>query len=324
MPGHLNQLRQAYQQYAAAQAYTTEADGLFDPVSYILSLTGKQLRPILVLLAAEIFSDETDQALPAAHAVELFHNFSLMHDDIMDNAPLRRGKATVHEKWNLNTAILSGDAMLVLSYQYLAQTGHPELPKLFELFSRTAMGVCEGQQLDMNFEQESNVSLERYIHMIQLKTAVLLAAALEIGAIIGGAGLRDAEYLYEFGLKLGTSFQLHDDYLDTYGDPEKFGKKVGGDIAQNKKTYLYIKALENASPALKAELLQWYGSTDNESAKIARVSSIFKETGADQALLQHADLLYQEALAALDAVQVDPSRKAHIKQFASWLMSRDV
>src|ERR1700759_413091 len=230
---------------------------LYEPISYILSLGGKRMRPALLLMACDLFGGDVDAAIPPALAIEVFHNFTLMHDDIMDNAPIRRGHATVHTKWNQNVGILSGDVMLVQGYKLMMQVPDHLLRPILDIFNVTAIGVCEGQQLDMEFEELTNVSIDEYLNMIKLKTAVVLGGALKIGALIGGADTKDADLLSDFGVNLGIAFQLQDDILDVYGDPEKFGKQVGGDIISNKKTYLLLKSLELANKQQSSELHNW-------------------------------------------------------------------
>ncbi len=230
---------------------------LYEPISYILSLGGKRMRPALLLMACDLFGGDIEAAISPALAIEVFHNFTLMHDDIMDNAPLRRGSVTVHERWNNNVGILSGDVMLVQGYKLMMQVEDRLLRPILDIFNTTAVGVCEGQQLDMEFEERNDVGIDEYINMIRLKTAVVLGGALKIGALIGGADSKDADLLSSFGEHLGIAFQLQDDILDVYGDPEKFGKQVGGDIISNKKTFLLIKALESADAQQKKELAGW-------------------------------------------------------------------
>src|SRR5690554_7377725 len=253
-------------------------DELYQPIRYILSLGGKQIRPILTLFAAEIFGSGPQKAIYAATAIELFHNFSLIHDDITDEAPLRRGNETVHQRWNLNTGILSGDAMLILAYQYFENYEPVIFRELAMLFSKTALEVCEGQQLDINFETRDDVSIEEYITMIDYKTAVLVGAALEMGAIVAETSDKNRQDIYDFGRYLGIAFQLQDDYLDAFGDSDTFGKQVGGDILENKKTYLYLKALENADQQQKERLHYWFSTTENSVEKIEEVKQLFEAT----------------------------------------------
>ncbi len=290
----------------------------------MMSLGGKRLRPALALLAADLFSGNPDPALPAAWAVEVFHNFTLMHDDIMDAAPLRRGKQTVHTKWNVNTGILSGDVMLIFAYQLLAEVPNPALAlALIRTFNRVATEVCEGQQMDMNFEQRDDVTLSEYLRMIELKTAVLLGGALEMGALCAGANADDVGHLYEFGRLAGVAFQIQDDLLDTYGDPEKFGKQVGGDILQNKKTYLVLKALEVAPEADCAELLRrMQTNSDNPEEKVAAVRALFDRNQVP-ALVEAEKLRFEaEAFIHLDAVSADESGKATLRKMVADLFVR--
>ena len=264
--------------YLTQQNLVKEPKNLYEPIDYILHLGGKRVRPILTLMAADIFSDEYEKALPAAFAIEMFHNFTLVHDDIMDDAPLRRGKETVHEKWDLNTGVLSGDAMLILAYQYFENYSPEVFQQLAKLFSKTAIEVCDGQQLDIDFETRNDVTIPEYIKMISLKTSVLIGAALQMGAIVANAPTEEAQKLYDFGLNLGIAFQLQDDYLDTFGDPKTFGKQVGGDIIENKKTYLYLKALETATTKDKESLFNLYNSIAvNNDHKIKSVKELFNK-----------------------------------------------
>ena len=250
-----------------------EPKGLYEPINYILTLGGKRVRPLLCLLGCDLFGSPIDRAYPAALAVEFFHNFSLLHDDIMDNAPLRRGQPTVHERYNTNTAILSGDAMLVKAYEHLCRSEVQYLPTLMAVFNKMAVEVCEGQQYDMDFETTDDVSIDHYLEMIWLKTAVLLGAALQMGAIVGGATEDEAQLLYNFGVDLGVAFQLQDDLLDTYGNPETFGKQVGGDILQNKKTFLLLKTFATASDEQQSELQTWLDNKDVNQSK-EKVSAV--------------------------------------------------
>jgi len=292
---------------------------------YILDLGGKRLRPVLTLMCCELFGGKAQQAMGAAMAIETFHNFSLVHDDIMDRAPLRRGQATVHEKWDLNTGILSGDALLVQAYQHL-EAYPPELFKiLVGLFSQTAMQVCQGQQYDMDFEKQQEVGIPDYLRMIEYKTAVLVGAAMKMGAIIAGAGQRDAEAIQGFGLNLGVAFQLQDDYLDLFGDPGTFGKQLGGDVLENKKTYLYLKALELAGAPQRERLLQLYGTKPKDgAAKIAEVRTLFQQTGCVEAVKSAISAHTQKAIAYLDQLGIPAAAKAHLEQFGQALMERKV
>ena len=297
---------------------------LYEPITYILSVGGKRMRPALLLMACDLFDGDVEAALPPALAIEVFHNFTLVHDDIMDNAPLRRGKVTVHEKWNPNVAILSGDVMLVESYKLIMQVNTSILRQVLEVFSNTAVGVCEGQQFDMNFENQEKVQINDYLKMIRLKTAVLLGGALKIGALIGGASLSDADLLCTFGEQLGIAFQLQDDILDVYGDPDKFGKQVGGDIISNKKTYLLIKALELAGTTEKQTLNKWLSNTDFDSAqKVSAVTDIYNQLNvrqyAEQAMYEYAT----KAFDALDQISLSYDRKQYLRNFADGLMVRE-
>ena len=302
-----------------------EPNQLYGPIQYILSLGGKRLRPVLTLMTCDFFEGDVKKALNAALAVEMFHNFSLIHDDIMDNAPLRRGQVTVHEKWDLNTGILSGDAMLILAYQYF-EDYEPELfRELARLFSKTAIEVCEGQQLDMDFENRDDVRLEEYIRMIDYKTAVLVGAAMKMGAIVAGASEKCREGIYQFGRNLGIAFQIQDDYLDAYGNPEAFGKQIGGDIIANKKTYLYLSALENSSPSQEAELRNLYSITPNDpTEKIEIVKRIFDQTGAVKAAEKAIEDYTSNANSVLDTLEMANDRKETLRTFGTWLMRRKV
>ena len=296
---------------------------LYAPVEYILGLGGKRIRPVLALLAADAVGGTYEKALPAAMAVEVFHNFSLVHDDIMDEAPLRRGKATVHEKWNANTGILSGDVMLVMAYECLNAYPATLFTELTQLFSRTAREVCEGQQYDMDFPLQENVSQEEYIEMIRLKTAVLLGCSLQMGAMIGGLTKAESEPFYAFGIQLGLAFQLQDDYLDAFGDPATFGKQVGGDIIENKKTLLYLLALEAAEEQQRSSLTDWFTSTPADPAeKIEKVKAIFRATTADTAIKHLMESYTQQALKEVEKFKISPEKKAAFKRFAVDLMER--
>ncbi|GHA64534.1 polyprenyl synthetase family protein [Pontibacter akesuensis] len=298
---------------------------LYEPIRYIMALGGKRIRPLLVLLAAEMYDKDVEKALLPAAAVEVFHNFTLMHDDIMDKAPLRRGQQTVHEKWNANTAILGGDVMLVRAYQLLLGVESDKLQKVLQLFSQTAAEVCEGQQLDMNFEQREQVSREEYIQMITLKTAVLLGFSLELGAILQGAPEADAEHLKAFGDNIGIAFQLRDDLLDVYGDQSKFGKQVGGDILSDKKTFLMLTALEQANEQQLHIIHNWRNQQDDCIAadKVQAITGIYDQLSIRQQTEQQIDLYFQKAMQHFDAVQLPEARKRTIRGLALQLMERD-
>ena len=297
---------------------------LYEPVKYVLSMGGKRIRPALVLLACDMFSGGIESALIPAMAIEIFHNFTLLHDDIMDRSELRRGKPTVHIKYNENVALLSGDVMSILASRLINQSPGVVLQTVHEIFTKTAMQVCEGQQIDMNFEDRLTVSKEEYLNMIGLKTAVLIAASLKIGAILGGASEKDAEDLYEFGRNLGIAFQLQDDLLDTYGDPDMVGKKLGTDIVDNKKTYLMIQALEKSSPSQKEELTGWLTRKEFDGdEKIAAVISIFDVLKIKETTKKSIKDFYAVALSSLDRLNRPEDRKTELYNFASFLLNRN-
>jgi geranylgeranyl diphosphate synthase type II len=292
---------------------------LYEPNEYFLKLGGKRIRPVLCLMGNELFDEINPDAWHAATAIELFHNVTLIHDDIMDKAPLRRGKETVHAKYNENTALLAGDVMLVKAYDYLNKIDKSYLRKVLHLFNKTAIEVCEGQQLDMDYEKLNAVGLVDYLRMIELKTSVALAASLQVGALLGGAGERNQNLLYEFGRKLGVAFQVQDDYLDAFGDPEKFGKQTGGDIMANKKTFLLIHAME--SPKHKKELQEIM--TANHSGKVDKIISIYKSCNADKWALELKNKYLNEALQHLDDIAVLSKRKEPLSELAQFLVKRD-
>ena len=300
--------------------FPSQPASLYEPSEYFLKIGGKRIRPVLCLLGNELFSDLHPDAFLAAKAVELFHNFSLVHDDMMDEANLRRGQPTVHTKYDANTALLVGDIMVIRAYEYLQPIQSNHLSKILGLFNQTAREVCEGQQLDMDYAKRTNVSMDEYIHMITLKTSVLLAASLQMGAIIGGAGEHNCSHLYEFGKKLGIAFQIQDDYLDAFGDAAVFGKDAGGDIKQNKKTFLLIRALETANPeqlkALNALL------TSDPADKVDQVLAIFKDCKVDAWAEALKQKYMQEALAHLEAIAVVEARKKPLIDLANYLMNR--
>jgi len=297
---------------------------LYAPISYILSLGGKRIRPVMTLMACNLFTGDVRPAVKPALAIEVFHNFTLIHDDIMDNASLRRNKPTVHAKWNNNIAILSGDAMQVFAYQLLIDGNPPFLKPLLDVFNATALEVCEGQQYDMNFASLANVSLDDYLRMIELKTSVLLAASLKIGALCGGAPDDEAQKLYEFGRNLGLAFQIQDDYLDVYGNQDKFGKKVGGDIAENKKTFLLIKALELAN-GKAAEALQSAvtNKISNTFEKVQVVRNIYDELNIPEITCSKIAEFSEKAFEYLSSVNLDEARKKNLLEVAKGLMGRE-
>jgi geranylgeranyl diphosphate synthase type II len=306
-------------------ALKKEPSQLYEPINYILGLGGKRLRPILTLMIAEFFGAADNKAINAAIAVELFHNFSLIHDDIMDDAPLRRGKETVHEKWDTNTGILSGDAMLILAYQLFEEYEPKLFQQLAKLFSKTALEVCEGQQYDVDFETRDDVTIPEYIIMIDYKTAVLIGAAMKMGAIVAKASESCQENIYEFGRNLGIAFQLQDDYLDAFGNPETFGKQVGGDIIANKKTFLYLTALQN-SEKNEAETLEHLFSISpkNPTDKIATVKEIFQNSGAAKATVKEIEIYTAKANEVLNNVDISSENKIKLQEFGAWLMQRTV
>jgi geranylgeranyl diphosphate synthase type II len=307
--------------------YGTQPSELYEPIQYIMSLGGKRLRPMLTLIGYYIFNDKGDYtpALKPAIAIELFHNFSLMHDDIMDKAPLRRGKATVHEKWNANVAILSGDVMLVEAYKMMMNIPDEKMRHLLDRFSQTAKEVCEGQQWDMNFESQDKVSLDAYMKMIEFKTAVLLGFSVELGAILGGASEKEAENLYEFGRNVGLAFQVMDDYLDAFGDATKFGKQVGGDILSNKKTFLTINAFEKAKGKDKEALTKLFSETSTDPAlKVKSVLDLYEKLHIKELAMEKIESLYQTAQEHLHSVKsVGPFKRNLLKNYTDSLMERE-
>ena len=297
---------------------------LYDPINYILSLGGKRIRPALCLLAADLFEGNIQEAKYAALSVEVFHNFTLVHDDIMDEAPIRRGQATVHEKWNRDIAILSGDVMLVKAYELIAKLDASHLPGVLKLFNKTAIEVCEGQQMDMNFEIAKGVTISEYIRMIELKTSVLLACSLKMGALISDASEKDANLLYEFGRNLGIAFQIQDDLLDAYGDPEKFGKRVGGDIISNKKTYLLLTAVEKADQKQSNNLFNLLNQKDiEEQEKVNSIKVIYNSIGVPELANQAIKSYYDMAIDSLAAIDVKEARKESLRSLAQQIMLRE-
>lgn len=305
--------------------FTRSPKELYEPVEYVLSLGGKRLRPVLTLAAYNLYHSDLTPALKPALGIETYHNYTLLHDDVMDRADLRRGKPTVHTKWNDNVAILSGDAMLVLAYQYVAACDEKYLKAAIGLFSQTALEICEGQQMDMNFEQRNNVTEEEYIEMIRLKTGVLLAASLKLGAILAGAPQEDADRLYRFGMQMGIAFQLQDDLLDVYGDPKVFGKKIGGDILCNKKTYLLIQALKRAGERVRRSLNLWLQAKGiDEGDKIRAVTNIYDKLGIRAECEERINQFYAEGMRNFSELEVDDERKAVLKELVESLMFRRV
>lgn len=306
--------------------FPAEPSNLYDPIRYFLSIGGKRLRPVLTLLATDLFGEKIEKSLSAALAIEVFHNFTLMHDDIMDEAPLRRGKDTVHKKWNTNTAILSGDAMMIMSYQLLSESQTTDLSEVLHIFSKMALDVCEGQQLDMDFGNSPSVTEDDYLHMIRLKTSVLLGAALEIGALIGGANTKERNLIYEFGVNMGIAFQLQDDLLDIYGDPEKFGKQIGGDIIENKKTFLLINAMRlTKGKKEEKELEKWINmpANHNVSEKIKAITSIYNMYGVKALTEQKKSFFSNQAFQALQKIDISIARKQALIDFTKSLFIRE-
>ncbi len=311
--------------YLNENATDKEPSTLYSPINYILGLGGKRLRPVLTLMATEIFNTDYKKGLNAALSIEVFHNFSLVHDDIMDDAPLRRGKQTVHEKWGINTGILSGDAMLIMAYQLFENYEAKVFQSLAKLFSKTALEVCEGQQYDVDFETRSDVTIPEYLKMIEYKTAVLVGAALQMGAIVAEASESCQNNIYEFGRNLGIAFQLQDDYLDAFGNPETFGKQVGGDIIENKKTYLYLKALEYSNESDKHMLIELFSShPDTISNKIETTKKVFINSGAAAATKKAIADYTSKAFSVLENLSISEEKKSLLKDFGEQLMNREV
>jgi len=297
---------------------------LYHPITYTLNLGGKRLRPALCLLACDAFDGNIDEALEPALGIEMFHNFTLLHDDIMDEAPLRRGKPTVHEKWDANTAILSGDTMMALSYEYIMRAPKKIRSDVFSIFNETAIEVCEGQQYDMNFENLNDVTIADYINMIRLKTAVLLAGSLKIGALIGGADEKEAQKLYDFGENIGIAFQLMDDLLDVFSDQDTFGKISGGDIIANKKTYLYLKALELSDEKTKNQLIHFYNNyAGPDQHKVESVKEIYAALQIREHTEKESENYYLKGLQSLSEIQIDDHRKSELKRFTEKLRYRE-
>ena len=303
--------------------YERKPSGLYDPVKYVLSMGGKRIRPVLMLLSYGLFKDDVESVLMPACALETYHNYTLLHDDLMDNADMRRGHETVHRKWDANTAILSGDSMLVLAYERMAKCNPVYLSDVLHTFTETALEIGEGQQYDMEFETRNDVTEDEYIEMIRLKTSVLLACAQKIGAILAGASKQDQDNLYRFGEQIGLAFQLQDDYLDVYGDPKVFGKKVGGDIICNKKTYMLINAYNRADAEQRRELQHWMeAETFNSDEKVAAVTAIYNKVGVDKLAIEKIAYYFEESKKYLDAVQVSNERKAELRLYAQKMMHR--
>lgn len=305
-------------------SYDRKPSSLYEPIRYVLSMGGKRIRPVLMLLSYNMFRENPEEILMPACALETYHNYTLLHDDLMDNADLRRGHETVHRKWDANTAILSGDSMLVLAYQRMAQCDKQKMPEVLSLFTETALEIGEGQQYDMDFEHRNDVTEDEYIEMIRLKTSVLLACAMKIGAILAGASKEDADNLYCFGEQIGLAFQLQDDYLDVYGDTRVFGKAIGGDITSNKKTYMLINALLRANDTQRAELEKWISATEfDREEKIAAVTLLYNEIGIDKLAQEKINFYFEQSRKYLAAVSVAEDRKAEITAYAQRMMKRE-
>ena len=318
-----DELKELFLDYLQQKIVVKQPDNLYKPVDYILQLGGKRLRPLLSLIAAQAFGKKPEKALDVALAIEVFHNFTLLHDDIMDQAPIRRGQLTVHKKWNLNTGILSGDVMLINAYQFLENYDAPVYKQLTQVFSKTAVEVCEGQQYDMDFETRNNVTILEYLMMIKYKTSILLAAALQMGAIVAGASQSDQLKIYNFGIDLGLAFQLQDDYLDTFGNAATFGKQIGGDILENKKTWLYLKTLEVASTEDSRVLLDMYQSNiKNDSDKIKMITKLFEQYQIDVLLQKEISNYTQKALVVLERLDIEVTSKKLLKELVFSLEKR--
>ena len=317
------ELLQQVEQALLSLPYDREPQRLYEPVRYVLSLGGKRVRPVLMLLAYNLYKEDVASIMSVALGVETYHNYTLLHDDVMDRAEVRRGKPCVHKVWDDNTAILSGDSMFVLAYQRVAQCPSALLPEVMDVFTRTALEVGEGQQYDLDFEERTDVTEAEYIEMIRLKTSVLLACSLKLGAILAGASASDADALYQFGEKIGLAFQLQDDYLDVYGDYRTVGKKIGGDILCNKKTFMLINALQKADPARHAELLHWLQEGNSRpEEKVAEVTRLYTEIGVDAMALDKINAYYQEAAQCLAKVSVPEERKQILWEYAQSMLGR--
>ena len=318
----IKELAAAYAARFSLDDFRLQPEGLYEPMEHIMSIPGKRIRPLLLLLACDAFGGDIQQSLSPAHAMELFHNFTLVHDDIMDDATLRRGIPTVHEKFGLNASVLSGDALFAYAYKYLCDSPVALQPAIFQVFTKAAIEILEGQQMDMDFEQRLDVSIDEYLKMISYKTSVLLACALQTGAILGGASEGDQQKVYDFGLKLGLSFQIKDDWLDTFGESGKVGKKAGGDIIQNKKTYLLITLLLEAN-AIDKEALNKLFSEKKEDKKVEAVKALYDKYKVSERTLTKADALYNEALTSLSFISIAEEQKANLRAMAQSIHDRD-
>lgn len=318
-----DQILKLVNDYLVQLPYDRRPASLYEPIRYVLSMGGKRIRPVLMLLSYNLFKEDPETILMPACALETYHNYTLLHDDLMDNADLRRGHETVHKKWNANTAILSGDSMLVLAYQRMQQCSSDKMAEVLALFTETALEIGEGQEYDMAFEHRDDVSEEEYIEMIRLKTSVLLACALKIGALLAGASKEDADNLYRFGEQIGLAFQLQDDFLDVYGDTRVFGKAIGGDITSNKKTFMLINALNHANDEQRRQLESWIGATKfDRDEKVAAVTRLYNEIGIDRMAQDKIAYYFEQSRKYLQAVSVDESRKAELAAYAQRMMNR--
>lgn len=318
------QITKKVNEYIDNMPYERRPQSLYDPIRYVLSLGGKRIRPVLMMLGYALFKDDPESIVQTAVGLETYHNFTLLHDDFMDNAPMRRGHQTVHEKWDANTAILSGDTMLVLAYKLIAACPSTQLKGIIDLFTETALEIDEGQQYDIEFETRQDVTEDEYIEMIRLKTSVLLACALKMGALQAGASEKDCQLLYKFGEAIGLAFQLQDDYLDVYGDPATFGKRIGGDILSDKKTYMLINAFLKADTAQRAELESWIGRADADpEEKIAAVTRLYNEIGIDQLAQEKINHFFEASKTFLDAVSVPEERKQELRAYVARMMKRN-
>ena len=320
-----NELLSKVNDFIANLSYDRKPESIYAPIKYVLSIGGKRIRPVLMLLSYNLYKDNPESILMQACALETYHNYTLLHDDLMDNADVRRGMPTVHRKWDANTAILSGDSMLVLAYQRMAQCAPSKLKPVLDLFTETALEIGEGQQYDMDFERRTDVTEAEYIEMIRLKTSVLLACAMKTGAILADAPAADADRLYQFGEQIGLAFQLQDDLLDVYGDPAVFGKAIGGDIVSNKKTYMLINAYQLAGPSQRSELMRWITAVDFDRAeKVAAMTRIYDELGIRGLCEARINQYFDRASEYLAAVGVDDARKEQLRRFAQEMMHREV
>jgi len=309
--------------YLNKKVEVSEPENLYAPIHYILQLGGKRLRPILTLMTCEIFNGDVKKAYDAALAIEVFHNFTLIHDDIMDSAPIRRGKETVHKKWDLNTGILSGDAMMIMAYRFLEDYDAETYKKIMPLFNKTALEVCEGQQYDMDFETRNDVTIPEYLKMITYKTSVLVAAAMKMGALVANVKDEEADKIFDFGLNLGLAFQLQDDYLDTFGDVKVFGKQIGGDIMENKKTFLYLKALEVCEANQKEQLFRLYNANNAEN-KVEKVTQLFEQNSIPEIVINEIENYTNKAFEILETMSISNEKKKILKNFGFSLMKRTI